>query len=732
MNESIEDFHIYASNLLKTSQTRILKDNDLVGTFNVAGDIERYGSRINGLYLDDMRHLSRLDLRLLGQRPILLSSTVKTSNLWMTADLTNAEATVGERRIPDNTFHLHRRKFLFEKSYYETLTLQNFRTTALPAVELVIRFGADFRDIFEIRGLERSRRGECDEPAVRQREVEFGYRGLDDTLRVTRLEFDRPPDSLDAGQARFELDVPSDQPVELSYAVHCWNRPADETRPDGAGRSEESRPPRLALAEASRRLQQRRENQEEGQCTITSSNGFFDAWIARSRADLQMLSTDTDWGPYPHAGTPWFNAVFGRDGILTAYEVLTTHPQMARGVLGYLAANQAREVDPARDAAPGKILHEARHSETAATGEVPFGRYYGSVDATPLFVWLAGEYLERTRDLELIKEIWPAIKRAIEWLDSYGDPDDDGFIEYARKSDKGLIQQGWKDSHDSVFHADGRPADGPIALCEVQAYTYGARLAAAAIARALGENDYAHAQECRAGELAEAFEEAFWLEDKQIYALALDGNKAPCRVRSSNAGHCLLFDIVPRERAAQLAETLASDDLFNGWGVQTIADSETRYNPLSYHNGSVWPHDSALVARGLARYGYTREARQIFEGLFIASQHFDLHRLPELFCGFPRRPGEGPTLYPVACSPQAWAAGAAFLLLDSLLNISIDAARQRIDFQAPRLPESIDTITIRRLPVGDGSVSLTVRRYRDDVGIEILKRDGPIEVRVLK
>jgi glycogen debranching enzyme len=368
----------------------------------------------------------------------------------------------------------------------------------------------------------------------------------------------------------------------------------------------------------------------------------------------------------------------------------------------------------------------------AALGEIPFGRYYGSVDSTPLFVMLAGAYDERTADRAFVESIWPNVERALRWIDEYGDPDGDGFVEYHRRSADGLVQQGWKDSHDSVFHADGSTADGPIALCEVQGYVYAARRAAAGLAVRLGHPARAAELERQAEDLRERFERAFWCDDLGTYALALDGQKRPCRVRSSNPGHCLYAGIAAPDRALRTAGTLLADRSFSGWGVRTVAEGEARYNPMSYHNGSVWPHDNALIGAGMSRYRLKEAVLKVFTGLFDASLFVELRRLPELFCGFGRRTGEGPTLYPVACSPQAWASGAAFLLLQSCLGLRIQAAEGRVHLDIPLLPDWLNEVYIRKLRVGDGSIDVRLHRHGGDVGVNILDRYGKVEVVILK
>ena len=385
-----------------------------------------------------------------------------------------------------------------------------------------------------------------------------------------------------------------------------------------------------------------------------------------------------------------------------------------------------------QDAQPGKILHEMRDGEMAALGEVPFGKYYGSADATPLFVMLAVVYFERTADRQFIDRLWPHILAALEWMEKHGDADDDGFIEYARRSHSGLIQQGWKDSYDSVFHADGALADAPIAVCEIQGYAYQAWRGAAKLAKLRGDLQQSRDWRTRAARLLSHFDRAFWCEDLKTFALALDGEKRPCCVRTSNAGHALFSGIAKPARARALADVLMDDAMFAGWGVRTVAAGEARYNPMSYHNGSVWPHDNALVAAGLGRYGFTSEATRIMSGMLDLSQSVDGYRLPELICGFHRRRGESPTLYPVACAPQSWAAGAAYMLLAACLGLEIDGASRRLSFRRAMLPDRIEWIRLTNLSVGDGNVDLLLTRHTQDVGIQVLRREGHVEILAVK
>src|SRR5262249_3663607 len=476
------------------------------------------------------------------------------------------------------------------------------------------------------------------------------------------------------------------------------------------------------------RLKRELASATRGAATVETSNKLLNEVLCRSMADLYMLLTATPDGLYPYAGIPWYSTTFGRDGLITALQMLWVDPAIAAGVLRRLARLQARAEDAHADASPGKILHEMRCGEMARLGETPFGLYYGSVDATPLFVMLAGLYAQRTGDYLLIREVWPAVERALAWIDGPGDRDGDGVIEYTRAAETGLANQGWKDSHDAIFHADGRLAEGPIALVEVQGYVFAARRLAAACAHELGLNRRARELEARAEALRKRFEEAYWCEDIGTYALALDGAKAPCKVRSSNAGHALATGIARPDRARTVAGDLLQTSFNSGWGIRTVAQSEVRYNPMSYHNGSIWPHDNALIAQGFARYGLKSGINAIFEALFQAATYMDHRRIPELYCGFRRRPGRGPTLYPVACSPQAWAAGAPFSLLQSMLGLEFDHPARQIRLINPSVPELAGDIIIRNLSLGEANADVAIRQEGKAISLQVMRTRGDLRV----
>ncbi len=713
-----DQYYILASSSMADNRTRVLKHGETFGVFDRYGDIQPVGRGTQGLYHEGTRFLSRQELFLSNDRPMLLSSTIKEDNALLAVDLTNPDLyREGRIIIPRGSVHVFRSRFLWNGVGYERFRLSNF-SIAPVAMQMGIRFESDFADIFEVRGTRREQKGKRLQPLVEKDGLVLPYEGLDGVLRQTRVMFSPPPAQLSVTQALFDIVLDPKAETTVTVTVSC----------DIGANARTCFAYDHAMSEAGMDLKV----EQDRDCVIHTSNEQFNEWWNRSLLDLRMMITDTAEGPYPYAGVPWFSTPFGRDGIITALEALWIKPQLARGVLGYLASAQARTLAVAQDAEPGKILHETRKGEMAALGEIPFGLYYGSVDSTPLFVMLAGAYYERTGDLELMRGLWPNIELALKWIDEYGDQDGDGFVEYIRKSRTGLDNQGWKDSNDSISHENGELAEGPIALCEVQGYVYEAKQQGAMLAAVLGFPERASELRRQAEKLKQRFEDVFWCEDLSTYALALDGHKKPCRVKSSNAGHCLYTGIASPDRAVRLAGTLMNDELFSGWGVRTLADGERRYNPMSYHNGSVWPHDNALIAAGLARYGLKAGVEKVMTGLFDASLVVDFHRLPELFCGFVRRPGQGLTRYPVACNPQAWAAASAFMGLQACLGMSIRTPESKVLFTYPILPVFLHELQIKNLKVGKASIDLLVRRHELDVGITVMHRQGDVEVVVVK
>jgi glycogen debranching enzyme len=712
---SVPEFYIAASASLQERRTRTLKHGDTFAVFDHRGDIGADSGSSEGLYHRDTRILSQLTLLLEEARPLLLSSTTQDDNAVFSADLSNPDLLVnGQIALRREQIHLHRLRFVWEGASYERLLVRNFSDHAL-RIRLALEFGSDFADLFEVRGERRKARGKSSASRDSDRKAALRYMGLDKIERVTILEFDPAPQTLTTGRAAFEMSLNAHQVKRIFVRVGVPD--AEGGTWNGRVLYRRMRAARHALRQSSARA-----------ASVDSSNSVFNEIARRAVSDLYMLVTDTAAGPYPYAGTPWFSTPFGRDGIITALMTLWADPSIAKGVLKFLASTQATAVEPERDAEPGKILHEMRHGEMANLREVPFGRYYGSVDATPLFVLLLGEYFARTGDLDTVRSLWPNAQAALAWIDEYGDRDGDGFVEYFRHTKEGLANQGWKDSQDAVFHRDGSYAEGPIALCEVQAYVYGAKCHASLLAAVLGHQDQAERFQAQADALRDNFEAKFWCEELSVYALALDGAKQPCRVVSSNSGQVLLTGIAGADRAQRVAQTLLGPACFSGWGIRTLGLSEPHYNPMSYHNGSVWPHDNGLIALGLARYGCARAVVQVFNAMFDAASYMDLRRLPELFCGFLRRQHNAPTQYPVACSPQAWASASIFALLQATLGLKLSDGSGEISFYRPMLPDFLDRLHLRHLRLNTGSADVLLQRHGPDVTVTQTRSDGNVRV----
>lgn len=701
-----KDFHISPDAVNIDERNQVLNHFNTFGLFDRFGNISPSGKKVQGIYHDGTRFISKLLLTINGVKPVLLSGAVKEDNEMLSTDLTNPF--LEDCQVIENTLHISRTQFIHNKVFYEQISCVHYGEQAC-TFDIAIAFDGDFKDIFEIRGINRQVTPNEVESGSGENKIMLKYLGLDNVQRES------------------EITVTSHAPVYvIGKVVHCKlvmqpKQKADITYNIFFKTGEEKISDiKYDLAKESIAEDLAKTRRLFGH--IYTSNSQFNHWLNRSRADLLSLLTLTDHGHYPYAGVPWYNTAFGRDGIITAMEILWIAPAVSRDVLTFLAKKQATELIPEKDAEPGKILHEMRSGEMANTGEIPFREYYGTIDATPLFVMLAGMYYERTADLETIRNIWPNIKAALLWIEKYGDLDGDGFVEYKHKAKNGLTNQGWKDSYDSVMYQTGSLAEPPIALCEVQGYVYAAKKHASSLAAVLNEHDLA----AKLNEEAEAFKirfnERFWDDTLNCYVLALDGEKKPCRVVSSNAGHCLFTRIATEERARKLADIMLSPAMFTGWGIRTLSTEEKRYNPMSYHNGSVWPHDNALIAYGLSLYGFQDHALKIMQGMFDAGLFIELQRLPELFCGFERRRGEGPTDYPVACSPQAWSVAAVFMMLQACFRINVNAVTKTIHFDKPVLPPYLDHVYISNLPTGEKFCNLNLARMQFDVSFNLIQK----------
>ena len=687
-----------------------LKDGD---TFLVAdhwGDVK---AGADGLFDKDTRLLSRFALTVGRTRPSRLSSGVTKDNVFFTCHSTNRPLPpMGGRSAPAGVLHLERRRFIWDRRLFERVRMVNHGVEDI-LLPLTFEFDADFADIFQVRGTVRPQHGEIQPPVIDGRRVTFSYTGLDGVKRTSCLAFSEPPARLSATRAEFMFSLPRGRSLDLF--VECGLDACDQ--PDEERWRWHSILARLAMRRRLRR----------GAIVEGGRNQGFNDWLRQSRADIALLVTDLPTGPYPYAGTPWFSTPFGRDGIITAWQMLWIDPGLAKGVLTYLASRQATETNAFMDSAPGKIMHETRGGEMSVLGEVPFGLYYGGVDTTCLFIALAGAYAKRTNDYETIRALWPNLIAAAGWMKDYGDSNGDGLIDYARAADTGLSNQGWKDSEDSIFHADGRFPKGPIALLEVQGYAFAAWKALAEMGAVLGDgraDEWAN----RAETLRALVEERYWMEDEGFYAIALDGDGEQCRAIGSNAGHLLFTGLPSHERARRVTRRMLTAEFRSGWGLRTLAKGQARFNPMSYHNGSVWPHDTALAAAGMARYGERHAVAMLLGEIYGSAAHFQM-RLPELFCGFVRETGEPPIAYPVACLPQAWAAGSVFLMMQAVLGLNIDAAEGLVEVNNPALPAGLDRLSITRLKVGDGVIDLHFQRLNGHVVVMPRERSGTVNLR---
>ncbi len=688
-----------------------LKHGDAFLVADARGDLPE-SEQETGLYWRGTRFLRTCDIFLAGQPLVPLSHSISDEEGTCQIDLTNPFLRVGKEVVYQGNIHVRRLLALQDTQLTERIQLTNYHSEPLP-VKLGLKLGADFRDIFEIRGMTRKERGDQLPSKAARDAVTLSYIGLDRITRVTQIDF-TPAASQSVMQGMFwDLMLPIGEAVEVTLKadLHISGVDArDFEQPDPPTPNATARRGRLPV--------------------VRSDNVFFNRLLIRGMHDLEMMCTNTPEGLYPYGGIPWYVAPFGRDALITSIEFLPWFPDVARGTLGFLAAYQGTKRDEFTEEEPGRILHEYRHGEMANCREVPFVPYYGTIDATPLFLITLEQYVRWTNDMAFLTRYWPNAEAAARWMRDYGDVDGDTFLEYAKISDRGLVNQGWKDSWDSVMHADGNLAPPPIALCEVQGYAYAAYNAMTYLANRLGKHDEAAEWERHAEALRANFLRQFWWEDEHVFYLALDGEKRPCKVVSSNAGQCLWSGIVPEELADRMVSRLMSRDMYTEWGIRTLSSRAARYNPMSYHNGSVWPHDTAMVGSGFARYNRKQEAGHLLGNLFGVSLYYAGSRLPELFCGFDRVGGYGPTRYPVACAPQSWAAGASFLLLSASLGFQPEAEHGRLTLRDPTLPDWMHSLDLGNLRLGSQDLHLRFERSERATSV-ILASASEIEVHVV-
>ena len=723
----------------------VLKEHQMFLVSDGRGDVAAHNVDGQGLYWRDTRFLSLYELRLGTGQPHLLSSTGE-HNFMTTLQFGNSAFQMADGRdVPARSISIRRNRFL-HSALHERVGMFNYNRFPVQ-VRVSLTVGSDFRDMFDVRGYAtRSKHGAIDQPRLDGDAVMLGYTGLDGVRRETRIQVDRAPSEIEvegasqpgeglrvlpgisgAGDPRVESGIRPPTATlhfDLTLAPGQHDALTIEVVPCAGGeRPIEAEDTSL---DAAFTVMRKSYADWEERCTsIVTDDEVINAVIHRSLHDLRLLSDHVSDGYLPSAGIPWFSVPFGRDSLITAMQTLALQPDIARATLLFLARHQGTHVNDFRDEQPGKILHEIRLGELATLGEVPHTPYYGSVDATPLWLIALGQYLDWTADWQLGQQLRSNVEAALGWIDEYGDVDEDGFVEYVSRSASGIRNQGWKDSHDSIGFRDGRRAEPPIALAEVQGYVYAAWIAAARYFEHVGDGERAGLLRARALDLRARFLDQWWLPHERYFALALDREKQRVPSVSSNVGHCLWAGLLDDATAAIVAERLMRDDMLCGWGIRTVSSMETTFNPMSYHNGSVWPHDNSLIVAGLKRYGLDAEASMVAQEVLEAAIRFPSYRLPELYCGFARdrRYFSMPAQYPVSCSPQAWAAGSVFLMLQSLLGLRADATAERV-WLRPRLVHNVHRVEVRRLRVGRHLLDLDVIRDGDQVRVDVLNSGG--------
>ena len=679
----------------------VIREGDLFLLTDTIGNVPPNNPNGFGLYHADTRYLSVYDFSFADARPVMLLSTAE---LGFSEEqvLTNPTMLSDDGRIlPRGSLELRRQRMV-DGSLEETLHVTNYNVFPV-SFDVVYRLGADFADIFEVRGSERRQRGELLPTRIENGHVVFSYKGLDGRDRQTTVTFSPEPAAVEGGQVTFHLTLSHRQSatVRLLFAID--------------GHLEAPREPEPFLS-----LMNQYRHWMENATRMPTDNEFFNAVLTRSLLDLRMLWHQDGDRCYLAAGTPWFDTIFGRDTAIASMQTLAFNPDIARQCLKTLARFQGTTFDDWRDEEPGKILHELREDEMTATGELPFSPYYGSIDSTPLFLLLAAEYYAWTADLELLRDLEPNLRAALQWVDTYGDPDHCGYLEYEKRSPTGLVNQGWKDSRDAVIYSDGTLAKPPIALVEVQGYVYAAKKKLAALFAALGDRPLASRLRQEAASLKHRFNRDFWLENENFFALALDADKHPADAITSNPGHALWAGIAQRRLAEPMVEVLMRNDMFSGWGIRTLSATSSRFNPLGYHLGTVWPHDNSLIAMGFKKYGFEEELNEVATALFDAARAMAYYRLPELFAGSARTTYSTPVPYPVACRPQAWAAGSFPLILQAILGLRPNAPAGELLIVRPRLPHWLETVQVRGLRVGKGEVDLSYRRRGRRTMVDVL------------
>lgn len=697
----------HPAKVARTTDAVVCKYGSLFFTSNESGDVplgrEEHGL---GLYVDDCRYLDGYELTIEGLPPTALSSA-SGQGYETLHHLSNPDVRAGRGRLklPKDQLGIVRHRVARDEVLYEVISLHNYGREKL-RFRLCLRFASRFDDVFAIRGFVE------DHGTVRRAErrgdsIVLRYDGLDGKRRSTTLAFSPKPKVLRTDRAEYDIRLGPGGERKLAIAITPREQGARPSRGD-----ERATEPRFQPSDIGKVLESDQRDWVAAFASVRSSDELLDRVMERALRDLRILRSERRGLHFVAAGVPWFATLFGRDSCIVGLQTLPFGPTLAAETLRLLAAFQATRVDPFRDAEPGKMLHELRTGELANAERIPQSpAYYGTVDATLLWMILLAQYVNWTGHLDLARELRPNLDAAVEWTTQWGDHDGDGYVDYSGRYQGGLVNQGWKDSGTSVINADGSLATPPIALCEVQAYLYRAWRSAARVLAALGDAAKSDELTRKAADLRKRFERDYWSERLGSYVLALQKDKRPCEVVSSNAGQVLWGGIASAAHAARMAERLMRPDMFSGWGIRTLSTTSLCFNPLSYHLGSIWPHDNALIVGGLRRYGHDDAAKRVFGALYEAAGSFRDQRVPELYCGYDRDPAEAsPVGYPVACSPQAWAAGALPYALWQMLGLRARTLERKLVLQRPCLPRQVEWLEILGLTVGDDTVDLRFER----------------------
>ncbi|RIW29111.1 amylo-alpha-1,6-glucosidase [Bacillus salacetis] len=692
---------------------RVIKENKLFFLTDENGNIVENHSYGLGLYMNDTRYLSKFNLKINGEEPILLHSD-GSENYMAKILMTNPhQEKEGSLILWRESVEIERTRFIYDDILYETVTAKNYYPKTV-SFELSAHFDADFKDMFIVRGFQTGKVGRRTGQEINKNQLDFLYEGADEVKRTTSVKWDTPHDrASEEGDVHFSITLGHEESKAITFMI-------------APKEGEEKNQVHLPAHEALEKLKASYTEWENSMTSVETDYLPLQRLVDRGTDDLRVLLTDIGYGRFPVAGLPWFGVPFGRDSLIAALQMLAFQPEVAKGTLLTMASLQGTKVDPWRDEQPGKIMHEIRSGELANTGQIPFTPYYGTIDATPLFLVLLTEYVRWTNDLDTFHRLEENVKRALQWIDEYGDRDGDLFVEYHQEAEKGIANQGWKDSGDSIVHRNGDYAETPIALSEVQGYVYQAKKGIASIYEKLGKTEQAEDLSKQADSLKAKFEKEFWMDDQQFYAIALDQDKKQVGTITSNPGHVLFSGMLNEERSLKVSDMLTSEKMFSGFGIRTMGEGEAGYNPMSYHDGSIWPHDNSMILLGMSRLGYQQHAKKVIEGLIDAGAHFEYDRLPELFCGYGDKIGKA-VKYPVACSPQAWAAGTPLVFIQGLLGIVPDSTEKKITID-PFLLDGMNELTVHSMRIGEGILSLKVTRDCGKIQTEILENSSGCEI----